>query len=200
MGDSSEDLDQDLFAHLERVEGRILDICDGGHIFDPNLVMTELEAETSLLHQCVEKLVADLDNQPRRSTDLNHLVDMASREFLMTATFPLVIRTTADRSLPELRYADEAVLAAVIRCLEICADHAGPGCEIALTTVNQGSCACLKVEAKATKSLREPTLPVKVRSISLSDLVRSLGGDLQINQAQDLLTVELQLGVNAPTI
>ena len=199
MEGSSESLDQDLFAHLERVEGRMLEICGGGDILDPNLVMTEIEEETTLVHECIQQLVANLESQPQGATDLNQLVDLASREFLMTAAFPLVIRTTADRTLPELRYADEAVLAAVIRCLEICADHAGAGCEISLATLNQGSAATLKIEARGAEPLREPTLPVKVRSISLSDLVRSLGGELSIAQDRDLLTVDLQLGVNTPT-
>lgn len=176
------------------------EICDGGYLIDPDQVMSELQIETTFVRNCVEQLMYDLENHPERFTNLNQLVDIASREFLMTASFPIVIQTTIDQTVPELSYPDEAVLAAVLRALEICTDHAGPGCEVHLATMYHNSRAILKIETRGSRTLVEPTLPIKVRSISLSDLVQSFGGEFVVTQEEDLLTVELLFGVRTSAV
>ena len=111
----------------------------------------------------------------------------------------MVVKTQTDPTIPDLRYADEAVLAAIVRALQLCTEHAGPGCEVTIRTIHEGRSAVLRIETVASTPFSEPSLPIKLRSISLSDLVQDLGGELSVQQDSDHLTVSLVLGVDLPT-
>jgi hypothetical protein len=191
--------DSDLFAHLRLVEDRMLEIFRDGLLVDPDRIMQELQSETDFVQTCVNELMAELDDHPERFTNLNRLADLASRELLMTIQFPVVIKTTADPTLPDLKYADEVVLAAILRALQLCAEHAGPGCQIHVRTGHDNNRARFTVQTNSVAPFKEPTLPIKLRSISLADLVRTFGGEIRVAQDRNTLTFSLLLAVDAPT-
>ncbi len=198
VGYANEDLDRDLFAHLENIEQRLEDICAEGFLIDPDQIMSQLSDETTFVQDCVSRLMEDIEDHPERLTNLNQVVDMASRELLMTVPFPVVVRISMDQTVPELAYADEVVLAAVLRALQLCTEHAGPGCEVQVSTSAVDSSVVLAIETRGCQPFNEPSLPIKLRSISLSDLVTSFGGGMSVTQQRDVLTIKVTFGTKSP--
>ena len=198
MVSPEESLDADLFAHLARIDARVQQICDEGYALDPCAVMAAIQDETVCVQDCVEQLMRNLESRPRPYTNLNQVVDVASQEFLLATTTPVVIRVKPDRSLPELCFVDEIALAVVLRALHLCVEHIGAGCEVSITTRAKGFSASVEIEARGLQAQQEPSIPIKVRSISLSDLVRSFGGGFHITQHDGVITVEVSFTASTP--
>jgi hypothetical protein len=160
--------------------------------------MAAIQDETVSIQGCVEQLMNDLENRPERDTNLNQVVDVAIQEFLSAAETPVVIRVNPDRSVPDLCFANELALAVVLRSLRLCVEHIGAGCEVSITTRAKGFSATVELEARGLRAQQEPSVPIKVRSISLSDLVRGFGGGFHIAQHDGVLTVGLSFATNTP--
>lgn len=198
MVSSEENLDVDLFAHLARIDARVQQICDEGYALDPCAVMAAIQDETMCVQDCVEQLMCSLESRPRPYTNLNQVVEVASQEFLLATTTPVVIRVKPDRSLPDLCFVDEVALAVILRSLHLCVEHTGAGCEVSITTKAKGFSASVEIEARGLQAQQEPSVPIKVRSISLSDLVRSFGGGFHITQHDGVITVEVSFTASTP--
>lgn len=188
--------DPDPFAYLEQIDGLLTEICDAGFVLDPDEVSNELQLDASFVRESIDALMAELESSPERHVDLNALADVASRELLMSANFPIVVKTTADPHLPPLQYPREILLALVLRALQLAADHAGPGCHIQIATAHEEARVLLRIVTGGHSDT--PRLPINLRRISLTDLLRNLGGDVTVSDQGESLELTLFFGINAP--
>ncbi|MCA8955049.1 MAG: hypothetical protein KDC87_03190 [Planctomycetes bacterium] len=185
--------DLDLFAQLERIDDRMAALCARGGVTDPDEVMAELDADTSRLSECIEKLMRDIDGHSHRRAQINRLVDVARRELLLTSTWPVVVRTSTDPLVPDLALAEDLVLAVVHRALKLCLRHLGAGSELTVTTSAARRDACIRVEGRSAGRIADPSLDIKLHSMTLADLVFGIGGDLRIEQEAERLVVTMRL-------
>lgn len=196
MARSNENRDSDLFAYLQQIDDRLQEICDAGYALDPDQVIDELRLDTSFVQESIDALMAELLSSPERYVDLNALASVASRELVISANFPIVVKTTADPHLPPLQYPHEILLAMVLRALQLAADHAGSGCHIQIATAHDDDRALLRIVT--TGHSGTSALPIRLRCISLTDLLRNLGGDVTVSDQAESLELTLFFGINAP--
>lgn len=195
--DPADKTEVDLFSRLEKIDARLNELIAEGLILEPDQIMAELHEQTAAVRRTLDQIVARSAAWPEPGTNLSQLADTASREFLMSVRQPVIVKTTTVPGLPDLALDREIVLAIVLRALRLVAEQAGPGCHVHVQTLLQDGAAVLRVEATGPARLGEPSLPIRLRSISLADLVRELGGVLGVEQSRDRLCLELHLTVDA---
>ncbi len=190
-----EQIDSQLFGHLDGVGSRLGQVCDTGFVHDPEEMMAQLHLDAAFIEESVEALMADLGLSPQKITDLHGLVSVASREFLLACDKPLPIKTTVCTDTAELKHSTELLLQIVLRALHIIAECTGLDHELRIVTRRYDGNAVVSVE---TDTLGEPSIhPTDLRAQTLTNLVRDIGGDLQVDLGSHSVRLTLSLETSA---
>ena len=182
------DAEAELFAYLERIDTHLEEVCEAGLAMDPDSLLAELNLDTRLVRSTIERVLVEL-RDPESVADLNELVSATSREILITAAQPLVIETRLDEEIPRVRHDERILGAAIRRAMQLCAEHAGAGAHLVVSTSSTEDQPTIRVSARVLHP--SASTPIDLRCRTLSHLMLDLGGrvDLCADEAEVGLTM-----------
>lgn len=197
MTEREDKFEADIFAELAKIDACMSELCADEVVLEPDQLMETLQRQTEGLRDAIDALMREVEERPERRARLNQLVGLATRELLMESSFPVITRTVLDERIANLPMDREVTLAVVHRGMVLAMEYAGPGCEILIETRIEAGQAEVRIQADASQSLGEPTLPIQLRSISLTDMLRECGGDLFLDTKGRRISLRMRLGADA---
>ncbi|MHC4811802.1 MAG: hypothetical protein ACYTGW_06020 [Planctomycetota bacterium] len=192
-------IEKDLFTELARLRARMQEIHEHGGCQDPDIVMAEIEAETTYINSIMEKIVGEIEASSEQHSDLNALTDDATRALVSSAPFPVVMNTFLDPQLPAVPLPADFLRALLLRALRIMADHQGPGCDLKVSSRTADGKVVLNVTATNSATELRPCLPLQIRGASLAHLIQEANGEMQLEELGGRVELTLRLAHAVPT-
>jgi hypothetical protein len=187
-----------LLAYLDGVCARLHRVCDSGFILNPEETGTRLAVDASFIENSVDSMIAELELVPRTRTNLRALVNTACREFVASTETTFSIKTTTDDDLPDLGYSPELLLAIVLRMMQVTAESSSPTHELRLTTSRFGGNTLVSIETDVSDT--SSAQPIHLRTLTLADLVQSMGGDIHVVRDSEVIRLTLAFVTNARAV
>lgn len=189
MKTSSREPDAQLVAYLHGMNERLHDLVECEFVTDPDDFAAHLDDDTAFVEASLESIMTSMEVVPPEPINLNEVVDHACREFLLSVAFPVVITSSKDALLPGLPYSYELLLAAVLRALHVTAQVTGSGCELFVETSTDGRHSV--VEIRSSKPLQPPSQTIGQHVVSLSNLIKGIGGSVTIEPTGEVMKMSL---------
>lgn len=183
---------EELNCYLDQVASDLEGLCDAGFAVDPDTLAAKLDLDALLIQETVDSLLAQAELSKLEMVHVNDVINHASKEFLMTRSEPVVIRTSLSSDVPELpRDMVREFAAAAIRSLQMIADIAPGHTEIAIASGADLGQAVIRICAQG--DMETIQVPLELRTCTLKSMIHDLGGRFETHREHDRIELTLRL-------